>query len=95
MDERSRSLDDHPEGLADDVRKVGATGHPLFLTEQGKTTTVVLSRKVYDELVDKAELAENLASIDRSLVDINAGRVMDSREVKQWVAKKCGLTLEG
>lgn len=71
-----------------------ATGRPLFVTSNGEPDAVVLSPEAFDELMEKAELAENLAAIDRGMKDVEAGRVRDFREGIRGIADKLGLKLD-
>ena len=61
--------------------RLKSTGRPLYITTNGETDAVILSPRIFDELVEKAELADRLATIDKSVEDIKAGRVRPLREV--------------
>jgi prevent-host-death family protein len=87
----SRSLSEHRENLEDHLRHVRDTGEPLFITEDGCTAAVVLSPQHYEELRTKAQLAEDVLAISRSIRDAEAGRVMDSRELKRRLSTKYGI----
>ncbi len=89
-----RPLSEHRAHLTQDIQQVQETGRPLFVTRNGKPAAVVLSPEAYDALAEKAELAENLAMIDKSLQDIKAGRVVDARQAVLDIARKHGMTLE-
>lgn len=90
-----QSLTDHRANLRENLERVQETGRPLFVTANGKTAAVVLSPGAYDTLAEKAELADNLALVERGLEDVKAGRVRDAREGVRALAAKHGITLEG
>jgi len=89
----TQTLEEHQKHLPEHLRHVQTSGRPLFVTEQGKTTAVVLSPTAYEDLVNKALLTQTLYDIDRSLEDIAAGRVQDAREAMHEIAEQHGLTL--
>ncbi len=68
------SITQHRDHLRDHLNQVRETGRPMFITNRGgETEAVMLSAKLYDELMEQVELA-------RSLEDIKAGHVQDGRE---------------
>ncbi len=84
----------HRQHLRDHLRQVRETGRPLYITTNGKTDAVVLSPEAYDELADKAELAESLAMIDRSTEDIRHGRTRPAKPALKKIADELGLKLD-
>ena len=88
------SFTDHRQHLRDHFSQVRETGRPLFVTTNGETDAVVLSPEAYDVLADKAELAESLAQIDRSLADIREGRTQPAKTALNKLAGELGLKLE-
>lgn len=84
-------LSEHRAHLAAHFQHVQETGRPLFVTSNGRTAAVVLSPEAYDRLIEKAELVDNLALIDRGLDDVAAGRVRDAREGIEALARKHGI----
>ncbi len=74
--------------------RLKTTGRPLYITTNGETEAIMLSTATFDELIEKLELAESLATIDRSMEDIKAGRVRDFREGIRSIADKLGLKLD-
>lgn len=85
---------DHRQNLREHLDRIKETGRPLYITTNGETDAVVLSAKAYDELSDKAELVESLATIDKSMEDIKAGRVRPFREAIHDIARELGLKLD-
>ena len=84
----------HRQHLRDHVQHVRETGRPLFVTNNGETSAVVLSPEAYDKLADKAELADSLALIDRSAEDIGGGRTRPAKSALQEIADELGLKLD-
>ena len=79
------------QNLREHLDRLKQNGRPLYVTTNGETDAVVLSAQAFDELLEKAELAESLATIDRSVEDIKAGRVRPFREAMQDIAREFGL----
>lgn len=88
------SFTEHRQHLRDHLRQVRETGRPLYVTTNGQTDAVVMSPEAYDELADKAELVESLALIDRSMEDIERGRVQPAKPALKKLADELGLKLE-
>ena len=87
------SFTEHRQRLRDHLNQVRETGRPLFVTTNGETDAVVLSPEAYDALAEKAELAESLARIDRSMEDIAEGRTQAAKPSLKKIAKELGLSL--
>ena len=85
---------EHRRHLRDHLRQVRETGRPLYVTSNGETAAVVLSPEAYDELADKAELAESLALLDRSADAIRKGRTRPVKAALKKVAVELGLKLD-
>ena len=88
------SFTEHRRNLRDHFRQVRETGRPLFITTNGETNAVVLSPEAYDALADKAELAESLAMIDRSMEDIRTGRTQSAKPTLKRIADELGRELD-
>ena len=84
----------HRKHLRVHLRRVRETCRPLFVTTNGRTDAVVLSPELYDELADKAEVAESLALLDRSQADIREGRTHPAKPALRRLADQLGLKLE-
>jgi prevent-host-death family protein len=87
----ARPLSDHRANLAADFQHAEEIGRPLFVTSNGKTAAVVLSPSAYDELAEKAELADSLLLIERGLADVKAEPVQDARRGIESLAARHGL----
>lgn len=66
----------------------------VFCTHHPWRDAVVLSPEAYDALADKAELAESLAMIVRSMEDIREGRTQPAKAALKKIAEELGLNLD-
>lgn len=87
-----RPLSEHRAHLSAHFQHVQETGRPLFVTSNGRTAAVVLSPDAYDRLVERAELADDLALIDRGMQGVAAGRAREARAGIEELARRRGLT---
>ncbi len=87
------SFTEHRQKLREHFLQVRETGRPLYVTTNGHTDAVVLSPEAFDELVGKAELAEQLATIERGMADVRAGRTRPAKPALKRLAKELGLKL--
>ncbi|MEO7327378.1 MAG: type II toxin-antitoxin system prevent-host-death family antitoxin [Minicystis sp.] len=71
-------ISDFKAQAADWLRRVGETGHPLVITQNGKAAGVLLSPAEYDRLNARASF---IAAVDEGLADADAGRLRDHDEV--------------
>lgn len=88
------TFSDLRQNMRERLDRLKKTGRPLYITSNGEPDAVVLSPRTFDDLMEKAELAGNLAAIDRGMADAKAGRVRDFRQGIRSVAKKHGLKLD-
>lgn len=88
------SFTKHRQHLREHLRRVRETGRPLYITTNGHTDAVVLSPEAYDALADKAELAESLALLERSMEDVKEGRTRPAKPAVKRIASELGLHLE-
>lgn len=88
------SFTEHRRHLRDHLRQVRETGRPLYITTNGETDAVVLSPQAYDALAEKAELAESLAMIDRSMEDVAENRTQAAKPALKKIADELGLSLD-
>lgn len=88
------SFTEHRQHLRDHLRHVRETGRPLYITTNGHTDAVVLSPEAYDALADKAELAESLALLERSMEDVKEGRTQPAKPALKRIANELGVILE-
>lgn len=94
-----RSLDttdlaEYQRNLRAHHERVNQSGKPLYVTADGEADAVVLSRKAFEELTDRADMGETLAMIDRSEADLQAGRVVEGDDALRQIAHKHSLRLD-
>jgi len=88
------TFSDLRQNMRERLDRLKETGRPLYVTSNGEPDAVVLSPEAYDELMERAELAESLSAIDRGTQDVKAGRVRDFRKGIRGIADKHGLKLD-
>lgn len=67
------------------LRKLGESGQPLVITQNGKPAGVLLSPESFDELTEKIRF---IASIEEGLEDVKAGRVHAHADVVAEMKKR-------
>jgi prevent-host-death family protein len=87
------SFTDFRSRMRDHLDQSKASGRPLFVTKNGETEAVVLPPSVFDELMDQAELTKSLATLDRGMEDIRAGRTTPAKAGLRRVADELNLKL--
>jgi len=55
---------------------------------------VAFSPETFDELAERAELAESLAMLDQSMQDVREGRTRPAKATIKEIAEKLGLALD-
>ncbi|MCB1053944.1 MAG: type II toxin-antitoxin system Phd/YefM family antitoxin [Acidobacteria bacterium] len=87
------SFTEHRRHLRDHLDQVRQTGRPLFVTTKGSTDAVVLSPEAYDDLAERAELAESLRAIDEGMEEMRSGGGMLLDDAFDEIASDLGLKL--
>ena len=88
------SLTDFRSRLRDHLDQSKATGRPLFITADGETEAVVLPPAAFDALMEEAELARSLATLDRSAEDVKAGRTRPAKVALRQIADELNIKLD-
>jgi prevent-host-death family protein len=70
---------------ADWLRRIGESGVPVVVTQNGKPAGVLLSPATFDALIEKARF---LAGVEEGLSDAAAGRTVSHREVRGRLRKR-------
>ena len=70
---------------ADWLRRIGETGTPVVVTQNGKPAGVLLSPQAFDEL---AETARFVTAVHEGLADAEAGRTQTHGAVKRRLRKR-------
>lgn len=65
------------------LRQAAETGHPVIITSNGKPAGVLLSPTEFDRLQERQRFLESVAA---GLADAEAGRVMDSKQLRRRLA---------
>jgi len=76
-----QSLSDFQRNAKGSIRHVKTTGRPSVLTVNGHAEVVVQDIKAYQRLCRRAEEAENLYRLRRSVSDYRAGRAYDLNKI--------------
>ena len=69
------------------VNKIRETQHPLILTQEGQGVAALVDIESYRNLLDELDL---LRDVQRGLADIEAGRVVPHKEVRQLLHLRYG-----
>jgi len=72
---------------ADWLRKIGESGAPLVVTQNGRPAGVVLSPEAFDALTEQARF---VLAVGEGLADAEAGRVHDHAAVKAQMKARFG-----
>ena len=67
------------------LRRIASSGHPLVITQNGKSAGVLLSPAAFDELVERQQF---LAAFQEGMADEQAGRTHTTEEVFGAVEKR-------
>lgn len=89
-----RPLTEHRANISEDFRHVQETGRPLFITTNGRTAGVLLSPGAYDELAERAMLAEDIIAIRKALQESREGKVRDAKEALRDIAARIGIKFD-
>ncbi len=65
------------------LRRISETGQPVVITQNGKPAGVLLSPSGFDRLQERQRFLESIAS---GVADADAGRLMDTRQLKRRLA---------
>jgi prevent-host-death family protein len=72
---------------ADWLRRIGETGAPVVVTQNGKPAAVLLSPRAFDELTEQARF---VAAVRDGLADADAGRVQPHADVVRRMKARAG-----
>ncbi|MEZ6232672.1 MAG: type II toxin-antitoxin system Phd/YefM family antitoxin [Phycisphaerales bacterium] len=89
------TFSDLRQNMRERFDRLKQTGRPLFVTSNGEPDAVLLSPEAFDSLSAKAEIAEDIAAVERGMQDVRAGRVQDFRQAIRGIADRLGLKIEG
>ena len=72
---------------ADWLRKIGETGAPVVVTQNGKPAAVLLSPRAFDDLSEQARF---VSAVTEGLADADAGRVHPHAKVVRRMKARAG-----
>jgi PHD/YefM family antitoxin component YafN of YafNO toxin-antitoxin module len=87
-----RSLSDFQRNTRKHVRRLKESGKPEVLTINGEAQLVVQSAEAYQKLLDSADLADSVRTLERRLEAVKRGeKGVPARRVLAEVRKRLGL----
>ena len=86
-----RSVTEFQRNIKDYVGRLKENKTPLVLTVNGRAELVVQDAVSYQEILERLERAETVASIRRGMKDAEEGRVTSLDEVAKQLRAKHGL----
>ena len=89
-----RSLSDFRQNATVHLARLAESGGAEVLTVNGAAKGVVMSPETFDQLAEKAALADSLSMLDQSMEDVKAGRGKELRDAVRDIARELGLKLD-
>ena len=80
-----RSLSEFRANVASLVQQVQKTKRPLVLTVHGRGAAVLLDAGVYDDLVERLGVVDDIES---GVADLDAGRSLPHEDVKRRIRRR-------
>ena len=62
------------------LKRLGESGQPMVITQNGRPAGVLVSPKEFDRIRERQRFVESIAA---GMADAEAGRVMDTAELKR------------
>ena len=85
LDQDIQPLSEFRSRVAFYFDKVKKTGRPLIITQNGKSSAVLLDVSEYQSMVDKIEVLEDIRSAE---LQIDQGSGISHKEIKKKYSKK-------
>lgn len=76
-----QSLTEFQRNSRSSIKRLKKTGRPVALTVNGQAELIVQDVKSYQRLLARAEQADRLAELQRSIAEFRAGRVRSANDV--------------
>jgi PHD/YefM family antitoxin component YafN of YafNO toxin-antitoxin module len=76
-----QSLTEFQRNSRSSIKRLKKTGRPLALTVNGQASVIVQDVKSYQHLLARAEQADRIAELSRSVSEFRAGRVRSIEDV--------------
>jgi antitoxin YefM len=67
------------------LKRIGATGQPVLITQNGKAAAVLVSPAEFDRLQERQRFLEDVSA---GLADIEAGRTFTTAEVRKALQQR-------
>ncbi|MBN1516937.1 type II toxin-antitoxin system Phd/YefM family antitoxin [Candidatus Sumerlaeota bacterium] len=83
-----QSLTMFKRNTAESIKRLKASGHPLFLTVNGQAEVVVQDAEAYQKILDRLDAIEG---IRRGLAEMTAGQGEPAVQVHSEMRKKYGI----
>lgn len=71
------------------LKRVNESGQPLVITQNGKPAGVLLSPAEFDRIAERHAFLESIAT---GIADADAGRTIDSTEVRRRIQRRSSKT---
>jgi PHD/YefM family antitoxin component YafN of YafNO toxin-antitoxin module len=75
------SLSNFKRNTLEFVRQLKESGHPVVLTINGKNELVVQDSSSYQKLLERADRAERMETLQASIDDMRAGKAVPAADV--------------
>ena len=62
------------------LKRIGETGQPMVITQNGRPAGVLLSPREYDRIQERQRFLESIAA---GLADVESGRTMNTTELRE------------
>lgn len=72
---------------AEYLRRIGESGAPLVVTQNGRPAGVLLSPEAFDALTERARF---VSAVEEGLADVDAGRVHSHASLRKRMAARLG-----
>ena len=81
LDQEIDSLSNFKQNTPEFLHKLKESGHPVFLTIDGKAELVVQDTDSYRKLIERVERAEWIEAVRTSIEEMRAGKGIPAEEV--------------
>lgn len=89
--QNTESLNEFQRNAAQFAEQLKKSHQPLILTIDGRAELVVLDAETYQEMLVKAEYAENVQAIREGVESFERGEGRPAREALEELAQKYGI----
>ena len=74
------------------LKRLGESGQPMVITQNGRPAGVLVSPKEFDRIQERQRFVESIAA---GMADAEAGRVIDTAELKRRLRVRRGERARG